>query len=381
MFKKEEYPDFIKYLRETLDKNQNKQENRLEVLNDFYIDYPPEGMINDGSDNFNEEIGQLTQNNIKSLEEMVARDERVWLVSEGDKWRLLEKGEKVEDVNRTALDLKLDPSEAGLILDGNINDSNIKILEHVYSGKVRKHGSNEEKYKVITLLAGYYKGLDAKYSDYMKCFSQAGEIGQELKKKGSYLYPEYVAKYKRSMYEHESSAENYSTAIEVATSCEESNDILLSLTRNMRIQYELCGDEGNASDAFIEENKLKQKKETRKRVKVTLWILAGLSNYCQSPRKVALWAFGLIILSAGCYVFAGITPTGEGIQPTFSAEKDLSRVISDSLYFSVVTFTTLGYGDFSPGNDFSRLVAGFEALGGFFLTSLFLVTLVRKYGR
>ena len=50
-------------------------------------------------------------------------------------------------------------------------------------------------------------------------------------------------------------------------------------------------------------------------------------------------------------------------------------------YFSVVTFTTLGYGDFSPVNAFTRLISSSEAICGLLLTSLFMVTVVRKYAR
>lgn len=42
----------------------------------------------------------------------------------------------------------------------------------------------------------------------------------------------------------------------------------------------------------------------------------------------------------------------------------------DSLYFSIVTWTTLGYGDFSPTKDL-RLIAAIEALLGFLYMGLF----------
>ncbi|HHX8564391.1 TPA: ion channel [Vibrio diabolicus] len=51
-----------------------------------------------------------------------------------------------------------------------------------------------------------------------------------------------------------------------------------------------------------------------------------------------------------------------------------------SVYFALVTFTTLGYGDFSPVGAV-RFVATAQALLGLLLTSLFMVTLVRKFSR
>lgn len=46
----------------------------------------------------------------------------------------------------------------------------------------------------------------------------------------------------------------------------------------------------------------------------------------------------------------------------------------DSTYFSVITITTLGYGDLSPISDFGRILAGCEALLGVVLLGVFLLT-------
>ena len=51
------------------------------------------------------------------------------------------------------------------------------------------------------------------------------------------------------------------------------------------------------------------------------------------------------------------------------------------LYFSIVTFTTLGYGDLLPGSGWMRTVACFEALCGVALMALFIVALARKFTR
>ena len=52
-----------------------------------------------------------------------------------------------------------------------------------------------------------------------------------------------------------------------------------------------------------------------------------------------------------------------------------------ALYFSTVTFTTLGYGDVVPKQSF-RLFAASEALVGVLIAGLFLFTLSRRaFGR
>jgi len=50
------------------------------------------------------------------------------------------------------------------------------------------------------------------------------------------------------------------------------------------------------------------------------------------------------------------------------------------LYFSVVTFTTLGYGDFIPLG-MARVVSAIEAFTGSFTIALFVVVFVRKMTR
>ena len=50
------------------------------------------------------------------------------------------------------------------------------------------------------------------------------------------------------------------------------------------------------------------------------------------------------------------------------------------MYFSVVTFTTLGYGDLVPVGP-SRVIAAIEAFVGSFTLALFVVVFVKKMTR
>ncbi len=138
-----------------------------------------------------------------------------------------------------------------------------------------------------------------------------------------------------------------------------------------RKHYDLSGDSAKASVIFVEGANLRLK-SAGKLEKIFLFSYKVLSNFGESPARVAFVAM-LVIL------FCGVFYTAYGIQP--SAVDQIVHSFPTSMYFSIVTFTTLGYGDFSPIGFLGRAVASIEALSGLILTSLFLVTLVRKYSR
>ncbi|MBW3571206.1 MAG: potassium channel family protein [Gemmatimonadetes bacterium] len=58
-----------------------------------------------------------------------------------------------------------------------------------------------------------------------------------------------------------------------------------------------------------------------------------------------------------------------GIQDNTRPGRPLSHAYFDSLYYSVVTFTTLGYGDFYP-RGVGRVLAGMEALTGYVILGM-----------
>jgi hypothetical protein len=56
---------------------------------------------------------------------------------------------------------------------------------------------------------------------------------------------------------------------------------------------------------------------------------------------------------------------------------DFLAYAGENLYFSLITFTTIGYGDLLP-TGFLRILAGFEGFLGITLTSVFLVSLAKR---
>lgn len=108
------------------------------------------------------------------------------------------------------------------------------------------------------------------------------------------------------------------------------------------------------------------------------WLVDKVSGYGEAPLRVVFCSVMLIILCSFFYLWDGIQDGAVLIQ--FDGTQSLSTMLSywfDCLYFSVVTFTTLGYGDLSPLG-FSRIVAAGEAFIGNFSLALFVVLVAKK---
>lgn len=105
-----------------------------------------------------------------------------------------------------------------------------------------------------------------------------------------------------------------------------------------------------------------------------------LFGYGERPVRV-LAASALIILVCAVYYAGG----GASIEyrSEVAAETLANLKFMDGLYFSTITFTTLGFGDMYPAADHlaTRMVAMFEALAGACLMALFVVSLAKRYSR
>jgi hypothetical protein len=96
-------------------------------------------------------------------------------------------------------------------------------------------------------------------------------------------------------------------------------------------------------------------------------------GYGERPGRIALISCLLVGLFAWAY---------DASEAIVHSSGEVLSGYWDSLYFSAVTFTTLGFGDYAPmyGNPIARLAA-FEAFAGAFLIAAFIVTLARRWGR
>lgn len=104
-------------------------------------------------------------------------------------------------------------------------------------------------------------------------------------------------------------------------------------------------------------------------------------GYGEQPLRVVAFSSIIILGFATIYFFSGLSFAGEQI--TFQSGASLGAnalAFLESTYFSIVTFTTLGYGDITP-KGLSRFFAAIEALVGSFTLALFVVVFVKKMTR
>ncbi len=104
-------------------------------------------------------------------------------------------------------------------------------------------------------------------------------------------------------------------------------------------------------------------------------------GYGERPLRVIIFSVSLITFFATLYFFSGLSFSGESLafNSTLSPWENI-KVFFGALYFSVVTFTTLGYGDVAPIG-IARALAAFEAFLGSFTLALFVVVFVKKMTR
>ncbi len=117
-----------------------------------------------------------------------------------------------------------------------------------------------------------------------------------------------------------------------------------------------------AQGIFTMSGRYIQQELTMRRLQMPFW----------SYRRFASWIVDL---------FCGLNFAGTHLiyRPDAPLEQN-AIFLMECLYYSVVTFTTLGYGDFTPVG-LSRIFAAFEAFTGSFTLALFVVVFVKKMTR
>lgn len=152
--------------------------------------------------------------------------------------------------------------------------------------------------------------------------------------------------------------------------------------RNLRKITEADGLFETAGWFFQKEMKMRRKQMPRYSLKRFISKIVEFScGYGERPLRIVLISALVIIVFSMVFFLTGLNYNDQTI--IFSFSNSLFQNIENffnSLYFSVVTFTTLGYGDILPLG-ISKFFAAIEALLGGFILALFVVVFVKKMTR
>ncbi|MBU7047983.1 MAG: pentapeptide repeat-containing protein [Theionarchaea archaeon] len=149
---------------------------------------------------------------------------------------------------------------------------------------------------------------------------------------------------------------------------------LETIYRNLKQNIQDHGDYTIAGELYYREMEMKRKGSKKKKKRIWLEIYRLLAGYGEKPERTILSSFFTILLFALLYWVLGCLDYCRENTGNFEE-------IVYTLYFSFVTFTTLGLGDIKPLTHPGRILICCEAVIGAFLIALFVVVFARKMMR
>lgn len=131
--------------------------------------------------------------------------------------------------------------------------------------------------------------------------------------------------------------------------------------------------------------KYSQKNTLNSFSKLKSQIFWSICGYGEKPIYCLITSFEIVLLFAIIYLFTGINVGGKQINYDLSIFFMLNKKIIivdflESLYFSLVTFTTVGYGDIIP-TGISIVLSSIEMILGVTMVGIWTATLARKITR
>lgn len=112
---------------------------------------------------------------------------------------------------------------------------------------------------------------------------------------------------------------------------------------------------------ILTDQKIKHLQQRHPKFSRLLWVT---SDYGRSVSRYAMWVVGIISLYAIIYYCFSLLGQGRGF--------------IDSLYFSIVTFATVGYGDITPQGSIAKMVAVSEISLGYMMGGLLVAILSKR---
>jgi len=160
--------------------------------------------------------------------------------------------------------------------------------------------------------------------------------------------------------------------------------ILRDAYLELRNAYSDAGMYDVAGEFFYEEKVIERRIAASICRKVFYRLLEITCGYGEKPEKAVGVSLMLVLGFALIFLFTGITGINNESIVTAWMDKQYNLIplyAWHSVYFSCITFTTLGYGDFHPTGGLSQFFAIIEAFFGVFMIAIFIFTFGRKMMR
>jgi len=140
-----------------------------------------------------------------------------------------------------------------------------------------------------------------------------------------------------------------------------------NIYRRLKLWYTNAGISDTAAKFYYREREVGRKVTSRRNDRVAGWLSWAVFGHGERWRRLFLWIAGFILVFALIYFAIGTL---------------IPNTFLNSLYYSAVSFITLGYGSWvKEATGWVKGLGVFEAFLGFFMMTLLLVTFVRKWTR
>lgn len=152
--------------------------------------------------------------------------------------------------------------------------------------------------------------------------------------------------------------------------------------RDLRVTSEAQGHRRNAGDFFYREMLMRHFRLPR--FSVDRWVSSFahfIYGYGERPSYILAVALVYLAAMAAIYFVLGVAEGNRVIAfDPDAAWLDNLAAFGNCLYYSIITYTTVGYGDVTPLAA-TKPIAALEAMSGNFMMALFVVVFVRKLAR
>ncbi|HAV92520.1 TPA: hypothetical protein DCW38_04990 [candidate division WOR-3 bacterium] len=144
--------------------------------------------------------------------------------------------------------------------------------------------------------------------------------------------------------------------------------------RQIKLMYRSHGFYSEGDTYFFLELKAKRKSHASVIYRSFMKAIEFLTGYGIKIERMVILALTTVGFFSCIYAF----DSSNLVSSDSVMNMSFKELISRSIYFSIVTFTTVGYGDIHPIG-YMRFVANFEAFCGLLVMGLFVVSITRKF--